>query len=93
MRHCIDKTHHTLMVGNVNRCCDFFFSLLESFSWRYFALVEGREGKEMHYTVKFFIIGGPVGVQVATAVPSRAVAKMFGNSDLIILSVEITRKK
>ena len=81
------------MVGNVNRCCDFFFSLLESFSLRYFALVEGREGGEMHYNVKFFVIGGPVGVQVATAVPSRAVAKMFENSDLIILSVEITRKK
>ena len=52
-----------------------------------------KDGKEMHYTVKFFIIGGPVGVQVAVAVPSRAVAKMFENSDLIILSVEITRKK
>ena len=46
----------------------------------------------MHYTVKFFIIGGPIGVQVATAIPTKAVGKMFANPDLIILSVEITRK-
>ena len=46
----------------------------------------------MHYTVKFFIIGGPAGVQTTVAIPTKAVGKMFANPDLIILSVEITRK-